>query len=173
MRFSQDQVFKYFRKKLRFRYILGSQKTTKHGTIACVIFFPPPFFHLIFWESVWIGLHITDNCCAFLLYIHLFPSFFDVTKTWLSVATAVHWQVYLDFDQIPAGQASSSIATLAVNRSQEATAAETESSSRIHIRTGAHILGRSNMWMLTVNWGKPRVYYCQMYPWAWIHLQIN
>lgn len=52
---------------------------------------------------------------------------------------------------------------LAVERSQAAIAAETESCSHICIRTGVHILGTSNTWLLTVNWGKPRVYYHHMY----------
>lgn len=61
------------------------------------------------------------------------------------MATAVHLQVCLDLDSIPVGQVPFTIATFIVHRSQEAIAAETESSSHIRIRTGAPTLGRSNM----------------------------
>lgn len=151
-----------------------SQKTTKQGTTVFLYFFSPStFFHFLILKSqTATGLNMTDNCCTLSTYSY-FQGVFGVTKTWLSVATAVHFQVFLDFNSIPVGQVPFTIATLTAHRSQEATAAETESSSHIRIRTGAPTLGRSNMWLLTVNWEKLSPYQSYVSSWAWIHPQIN
>lgn len=141
--------------------ILGSQETRNKTTSHHLPYLP--FLSSLHLLRVSLQLDYISLTIAlpFSLYKPTFK-FWGVTKTWLCVAAAVHWQVSLDLDPILVGQASFTIAILATDSCQEASAAETESSSHICIRAGIHILGRNNTWMLTVNWGKP-IYYCHMY----------
>lgn len=108
----EDQALQYFWKKLRFKYILGSQETRNKTTSHHLPYLP--FLSSLHLLRVSLQLDYISLTIAlpFSLYKSTFK-FWGVTKTWLRVAAAVHWQVFLDLDPILVGQASFTIAILA------------------------------------------------------------
>lgn len=116
-------------------------KTQNHSKLY---FFPLLSSFSSFQSQSAFGLNITDNCCTLCSTYSCFQVFWcykDIAKCGYCCSLTGIFR----FQSNSCGQASFTIATLAVDRSQEATAAETESSSHLHIRTGTFIVGRSNV----------------------------